>query len=94
MHARLHTAPPQTTDPLSSFLNQLPQSKPTPVRRIQQLQTAWLVVCIILAELDAHQLPGPQLDQSSTCSKLGKQPYSFYYMSTLNPTTYSQATSP
>ncbi|KAI9493504.1 hypothetical protein BDB00DRAFT_823405, partial [Zychaea mexicana] len=74
MHARLHTAPPQTTDPLSSFLNQLPQSKPTPVRRIQQLQTAWLVVCIILAKLDAHQLPGPQLDQSSTCSKLACLP--------------------
>ncbi|KAI9261582.1 hypothetical protein BDA99DRAFT_605446 [Phascolomyces articulosus] len=41
----------------------LPKSKPTSLRRIQHLSSKWPIVCKILAELDAYQHPGSNLQQ-------------------------------
>ena len=62
MHHRL-PLPSYHEDPLSHILNQLPKSKPTSLRRIQHLSSKWPIVCKILAELDAYQHPGSNLQQ-------------------------------
>ncbi|KAI9271745.1 hypothetical protein BDA99DRAFT_556956 [Phascolomyces articulosus] len=62
MHHRLQL-PSYHEDPLSHILNQPSKSKPASLRRIQHLSSKWPIVCKILAELDAYQHPGSNLQQ-------------------------------
>ncbi|KAI9271666.1 hypothetical protein BDA99DRAFT_602439 [Phascolomyces articulosus] len=63
LHHRLNIPRQKTDDPISSFLNNLPKSKPTSPFKIQQLQNKWPKLCQLLAELDYHQHPTSSIQQ-------------------------------
>ncbi|KAI9258786.1 hypothetical protein BDA99DRAFT_606045 [Phascolomyces articulosus] len=63
LHNRLNIPRQKTDDPISSFINKLPKSKPTSPFKILQLQNKWPKLCQLLAELDYYQHPTSSMQQ-------------------------------
>ncbi|KAI7858118.1 hypothetical protein BDC45DRAFT_412646, partial [Circinella umbellata] len=57
VHDRLNIQDHNITDPISHLLNQLPQSKPTSLKKIEFWKRKWPTICALLAMIDAHQHP-------------------------------------
>ncbi|KAI7851337.1 hypothetical protein BDC45DRAFT_420958, partial [Circinella umbellata] len=55
VHNRLKIEYHQTADQISHLFNLLPQSKPTSKKKIEFWKNIWPTLCMILAEIDAHQ---------------------------------------
>ncbi|KAG2228052.1 hypothetical protein INT45_012076, partial [Circinella minor] len=63
LHQQLNINQRHTNDPLSSFLNKLPKSKPPSSSRINYLTQTWPIVYQILAKLDTCQHPSTNQQQ-------------------------------